>query len=497
MNKKVIVIGAGCSGLATAVKLQYLGYKVTIFEKNPNAGGRIYRIQEKGYIFDYGPTITLLPNEYKQVFDFTNSNYKDYYDITPLKTLYELHYSDNSSIKISSEFSKLIAEVQKFGDHEVSGYISFLSDLNKKYQLANKNFLERDLRKRELLRPTMIRNILRLTPFQNAYKLLSKYIKSEKLRQALSFQTLYIGLSPFQGPSIYNIISMIEHTYGIHYIKGGMYSYVEALVKRFKELGGEIVYDSPVKEIIVENGTANGIRLSDRIEKADIIVNNSDFPWAIENLIKNENNRKKYKNKKLRKFKYSSSVMIIYLGLKKKYSSEVHSLKFSSNFKKNIYELNNGIIPNDPSFYLYSPTQIDQSLAPKGKEILNILVPVPNTFKEDVWDKSFTSEYSKKIIDLVSKLEKYSDIKENIEVIKVSNPNDWKTKFNLNYGSTFGLMPSLNQSLYFRPQVKIKEIKNLYFSGSSVHPGPGIPIVLKSSKIVVNKILEDNNDSIR
>ena len=102
MNKKVIVIGAGCSGLATAVKLQYLGYKVKIFEKNPNAGGRIYRIQEKGYIFDYGPTITLLPNEYKQIFDSTNSNYKDYYDITPLKTLYELHYSDNSSIKISS-----------------------------------------------------------------------------------------------------------------------------------------------------------------------------------------------------------------------------------------------------------------------------------------------------------------------------------------------------------------------------------------------------------
>jgi len=151
------------------------------------------------------------------------------------------------------------------------------------------------------------------------------------------------------------------------------------------------------------------------------------------------------------------------------------------------------VIPEDPSFYLYSPSQIDESVAPKGKEILYVLVPVPNTQDKHVnWDEAQVTYYQSKILSMIEQIPTFHDIREHIEVMHVSTPNTWEEKFNLNHGGTFGLRPTLNQSLYFRPQATLKPLKNVYFTGSSTHPGPGVPIVLKSAKLAVNEILKDH-----
>ncbi|MGA0351593.1 MAG: phytoene desaturase family protein, partial [Acholeplasmataceae bacterium] len=301
-------------------------------------------------------------------------------------------------------------------------------------------------------------------------------------------------VSPFQGPSIYTIIPMIELLYGIHYIKGGMYQMASAMEKRFKELGGVIHLNETVEEIVLDDHTAKGIKSNGKVIDADIVLTNADFPWAVKHLIKDDKKRGKYKAKKLKKMSYSSSVMIIYLGLSKKYPRVVHSLKFSKSFKKNIQDIFENQVPEDPSFYMYSPSQIDPSMAPEGKEVLYVLVPVPNTRYDNPWDETYTKAYADKVLGLMTRLEGLEDLKDHIEVMHISNPRDWEKEFNLNHGATFGLRTTLSQSLYFRPQATLKPLKNVYFTGSSTHPGPGVPIVLQAAKLAVSDIIKDHGD---
>ena len=493
--KKVIVIGAGVAGLSSAIRLQAKGYEVHIYEKNNRVGGRMNQLKDKGFTFDYGPTITMLPDEYKDVFFSSGANPDDYLDMTPLNPLYTLYFPNQKPFTVSSHLPELMKTLEAFGEDEAQGYLNYLQDVYERYVRAKKNFLDVSYRK-----PSDFYNLktlyhgLKLRTLGNAYNSISKFVKSEVLRQALSFQTLYIGVSPFQGPSIYTIIPMIELLYGIHYIKGGMYQMALAMEKRFKELGGVIHLNETVEEIILDDNTAKGIKSNGRVIHSDIVLTNADFPWAVKHLIKEDKKRGKYKSKKLKKMSYSSSVMIMYLGLDKKFPRVVHSLKFAKSFKKNIQDLFANQVPDDPSFYMYSPSQIDPSMAPEGKEVLYVLVPVPNTRYDDPWDETYTKAYADKVLDLMSKLEGLEDVKEHIEVMHISNPRDWEKEFNLNHGATFGLRTTLSQSLYFRPQATLKPLKNVYFTGSSTHPGPGVPIVLQAAKLAVSDILKDHGD---
>ena len=260
--------------------------------------------------------------------------------MTALDPLYKLYFRDGTSFQVSSNLNKLMKELENFGEEEAYGYLSYLSDVYGRYIIAKKHFLDVSYRrKRDFFNLKTPYHGYRLKTLNNAYDSISRFVKNEKLRQALSFQTLYVGVSPFQGPSIYTIIPMIELLYGIHYIKGGMYQMAAAMEKRFLELGGKIHFNQSVDEIMIKDQIAQGVRIKDDIKEADIILTNADFPWAVENLIKERKNRGKYKDKKLKKMTYSSSVFIMYMGLDKKYQTYIHSLRFAADFKKNINDL--------------------------------------------------------------------------------------------------------------------------------------------------------------
>jgi phytoene desaturase len=492
-QKKVIIIGAGVGGLASAIRLQSQGYHVTLVEKNDRVGGRMYRLEDQGFKFDVGPTIVMMPDVYKELFTYSGANPDAYLSMQLLDPLYQLHYHDGTTLTMSSNLTKLMETLESFSPDEAQRYLAYLADIYKRYTIANDGFIDRGfLRLRDILNWKVIRNTFRLRTFNSAYKSISKFVKNEKLRQALSFQTLYIGVSPFEGPSIYTIISMIEILYGIWYIRGGMYAMAEAMQKRFLELGGTIRLSTPVSSILVEQKKAIGVRLDHEDLVGDIVVCNADFPNAVRNLIPTEH-RGKYTEKKFKKMQYSSSAFILYLGLKKKYPTTVHQIRYAKDFKKNIEDLFAPRMPNDPSFYLYSPTQIDPTLAPEGKEILYMLVPVPNREHPSfTWDTSMRQSFRNDMMARLQAIPGFEDILDHIEVEHVYTPKTWEDTFNLIHGATFGLKPILFQSNFFRPQANAIKVNHLYFVGSSVHPGAGIPIVLKSAKIVTDIILKEH-----
>lgn len=493
--KKVIIIGAGTAGLAAGIRLQTLGYQCEIYEKNDRVGGRMYQIKEHGFTFDVGPTIVMMPNLYREVFEFSGANPDEYIPMTLLSPMNTIHYPDQSSLVISSELTKFINQLEKVSEKETAGYLAYISDVYRRYILAKEAFLEKSYRKpSEFFNIKTLHSLYKLNTLNSAYQSISTFVKDDKLRKALSFQTLYVGISPFTGPSIYTIIPMIELLYGIWYIKGGMYQMAKGMEQRFLELGGVIHFNQNVQEIIIKDKVAKGIIVDGKAVYSDVILSNVDFPWTMKHLIKDKNHKGKYQDKKIDRMQYSSSAMIMYLGLSKKYPTTVHQIHFARDFKKNIEDLFEGVIPNDPSYYMYSPSQIDDSMAPEHQESLYVLIPVPSQReKENLWDDAEIHRLKRIVLDKIKTIEGFSDIEEHIIYEKIFTPKHFESLFNLHYGATFGLKPNMFQSLYFRPQATSKKVKNLYFTGSSNHPGAGVPIVLMSAKIAVNEIERDHH----
>lgn len=491
--KKVAIIGAGTAGLAAGIRLQAQGFDVTIYEKNHKIGGRMYQIEKSGFKFDVGPTIVMMKELYEEIFEVSGANPSDYIQMERLDPMFEVIFADGTHLTATNDLVKMTKENEMFSESDAQGYLAYLADVYKRYLIAKNHFIDRPFRKpSEFYNPYTLLQAFKLKTFSSAYQSIAKFVKSEKLRQSLAFQTLYIGVSPFSGPSIYTIIPMIELLYGVWYIKGGMYQMAKAMEKRFEELGGKILINQSVEEIIIENKHATGLQVNGRYIPTDIVLSNADFPYAMDELIKEKKNKKKYTPKKIDKMLYSSSSFLIYLGMNKRYPTKLHTIYFANDFKRNIHDLFEDKLPQDPSFYVYSPTQLDDSLAPKDKEILYILVPVPNMHHtQNTWDDASVKAYTDKILDLISEKQGFHDIKEHIEVMELFTPKQFESMFNLKHGATFGLRPTLTQSNYFRPQNKSRYVDNLYFAGSSNHPGAGVPIVLTSAKLAVSEILKD------
>ncbi len=489
--KKVIVIGAGVAGLSAAIRLQHLGFQVEIIEKTDQVGGRMHQHLANGYRFDMGPTIVMLPELYKEVFRQVGRNPDDYLTMQLLDPIQELHYRDGTSLKIDPHIPMFIKELEQFGSQDAQGYLAYLADVYERYQVVL-DFLKESYRTPgEFFNWKTFRKVLKLRTLNSAYSSIARFVKDERLRMALSFQTLYIGVSPFSGPSIYTIIPMIELLYGVWYIKGGMYAMAQAMERLFLELGGSIRLSTPVDEIVVKDGKACGVRTGTTEYAADIVLCNADFAYAIPNLLPVAAQGRYTQNRLARK-EYSASSFMIYLGVDKKYKLPVHQIRFTSDFKKNIDQLFRFELPDDPSFYLYSPTQVDPELAPSGHEMIYVLVPVPSSHHGDLkWDEQHTQLFTDQILTMIESIPGLNDIRAHIDYQKTWTPNEWGRLLSLPYDATFGLRPSLFQSVYFRPQPKFKTCRDLYVTGTSVHPGAGVPIVLMSAQLAVNEILRD------
>ena len=494
--KKIIVIGAGVAGLSAAVRLQKLGYEVTLYEKDRQVGGKMNQIKTAGFTFDLGPTIVMMPEIYREVFEFCGKDPDDYIPMKKVDPMLKLYFNKEEPIEFSNDLIELTKTLENISPEDTQGYFAFLADIYQRYTIAKEAFITKSFRGFwDFYNPKSLWAGIRLRTFSDAYTSISKFVKDDRLRKSLAFQTLYIGVSPYQGPSLSTIIPMIELFYGVYFIEGGMYTLATSLARLFEELGGKIVYETSVDEILIDNKIAKGIRIGKEQVMADAIVCGADFPYAMKELIPDERKRGKYTNKKIAKFEYSCSCFLMYLGLDKKYPEEhLHSIYFAEDFKQNVDDLfERGKLPDDPSFYLYRPSLMDDSLAPEGQEGLYVLVPVPELSKYEKWTEQTMQAYRQKIIRLLKEKTIFKDIDEHIVSETLITPKDFSERFNAYNGATFGLKPTLKQSNYYRPHNKFSAAENLYFCGSSTHPGAGVPIVMQSAKLAVEELLRDDN----
>lgn len=477
MAKKIAIIGTGVGGLATAARLASRGYDVEIFEKLSECGGRAHILEDKGFKFDTGPSFVLMPDIFKEIFLSCSEDINDYLKLKVLDINYKIFYPRGETVTVYRDNEKTKNELEKLEKNAASSYDKFIEETGKIYRKVEP-LLYKSFTPKSLINPCYWKLVRELKVGQTYWQLAKSFFKDERLCYAFTFEAMFIGVSPFQAPAFYSMISYADHVQKIYHPIGGMYEIPKALEKLARKFGVKINYNSEISRITKQH---NQLLLSLRENKipADRVVANSDYAYTQTELL----------DRSIPKFKYSCSVYLIYLGTKRRISGlEHHNLFFAEDLRKNLRQIfTDKTIPDDFSFYIHVPTVTDSSLAPAGKDILYILVPVPNlynckdNFKES--EEKIRSRVFKKVDSLLGL--KLEDL---IETEHKFYPEDFIKRYNIKYGATFGLAHTLMQSAFFRPANFDRRLKNLYFVGASTQPGGGLPPVIASSKIVADLI---------
>ena len=271
---------------------------------------------------------------------------------------------------------------------------------------------------------------------------------------------------------------------------GGTGAIVTAFCKLFEDCGGIIRLNTEVSRLIIEDKRVAGLILADGTkEMTDSVICNGDLAFCYKNLVPKKDLPLSL-NVWLKNIQYSNSLVVIYFGTKKKYSDSKlshHNLILGNDYKKFMRDVFSAKrLPRELGLYLHMPSASDPSIAPDGCESFYVLSLVPNLDGKINW-KEILPEYTEKVITFLE--DNYlPDLKKNIVVQHTVSPLHFQSTLNSFKGAAFSIKPSMAQSGYFRPQVKSKWFKDLYFVGASVHPGAGVPAVLASGKIAANEI---------
>ena len=484
MAKKIIVIGSGFGGIASALRLRAKGYDVTLLEKHPDLGGRARVFKKNNFIFDGGPTVITAPYLLQELFSLFNKNISDYTKIIPLQLWYRFIFEDGTSFDYSGNETSMKNQIENFSKDDFAGYEKLLSFTEKIFdkgftELSTKPFNEVSFMIKQ------IPSLLKLKSYQSVYKLVSGFISNDKLRRVFSMHPLLVGGNPFTTTSIYTLILFLEKKWGIHYAMGGTGNIVKALEKLMSEENIQVLKNSEVTEILNEGKKIKGVKINNRENiECNYIVCNSDPPNVYNNLIKSKKNYSFLFNQKIKRMNYSMGLFVYYFGSKKQYKEVAHhTICFGRSYEKHLNKIfDQKILSDDISYYLHRPSATDPSMAPEGHDAFYVLVPVPNNLSGINW-----SNEGNKFKELVlNKMDKtvLPGIKENVVSDFYLTPDYFANELSTLHGSGFSIQPQFTQSAYFRFHNKSEVFNNLYFVGAGTHPGAGMPGVLSSAKVL-------------
>lgn len=488
---RAAVIGSGFGGLALAIRLQAGGWRTTVFEKRDQPGGRAYVYRDGGFSFDAGPTVITAPNCLGELFTLCGKRMDDYVRLLPVNPFYRLFWPDGFRFDYSDDASLVEAQIARRSPGDLPGYRKFLSYSEEVFhegyeKLAHVPFLNWSAM------AAVAPQLLRLQAYRSVYSMVARHIRDPHLRQLFSFHSLLVGGNPFTTTSIYTLIHCLERKWGVYFPMGGTGALVQALLKLFVEMGGELRLNSEITEIETVGGAVKAVvnRSGERRE-FDLAASNADVFHTYDRLLRREPAAARMR-KRLARSAYSMSLFLIYFGTRRRYPDLLHhNIIFGPRYRDLLADIfTHGRLADDFSLYLHAPTRSDPSLAPPGCDAFYVLSPVPHLGKLAIDWKRAAPSYAERILGYLEK-HYMPDLRRDIVTQRIFTPQDFQTELNAYHGSAFSLEPRLSQSAYFRVHNRDKNIRGLYFVGAGTHPGAGIPGVVNSAKATAAIIMSD------
>jgi len=491
-KKSVVIVGAGIAGMATAITLANKGFDVTVYEKNPQPGGRCGQIARDGHRFDIGATILLMPSIYRTVFESLGLNFDECFELKDLSTIYKLYFGNGEQLIFSKDDAVMKPQLEAMEPGSFIRYKAYIKAGYAFFRDSYKNLLARNFY--NLFEFTTLANVMMLVRLKTYLKhstFIRKFFKNKNLQQAFTFQNIYVGQSPLKAPALFSMLPATEMIEGALFPIGGMHQIALKLEAAAKEVGVKFVYNATVVKIETNGNRAKQLIFSDGSTKqSDLIVVNADLPYVYRNLLL-DNKISKRLDRKI----YSCSAIVFHWGLNKAYPQFVHhSIFLSNDYRKSLDAIfEHQSLSENPSFYIHAPVRTDPTAAPVNEDSVSVIVPIGHLDEKNPQDWEELKKLAR--VEVLKRLsaEGFADIEDHLKFEICYTPVAWKSIFNVSHGSVFGSIGhNIMQMGYFRPHNRHNRYKNLYFVGGSTHPGNGVPLVLLSAKLTSERIVKEN-----
>lgn len=490
MAGRIVIIGAGPGGLAASMLLSHAGYDVKLIERQPQVGGRTSSIRRDGFTFDCGPTFFLYPRILKEVFEATGFDLETEVPMQRLDPQYRLVFGEGGQLDCTPDVEQMKAELARFSPGSENGLEPFLNENRDKLDRFASVLESPFYKLTDVLRPDVLRAAPLLRPWRSLHSEISRHFSDPRLQLAFTFQGKYVGMSPFQCPSLFSILAFLEYEHGVFHPTGGCGQVSEIMAKLTKQLGTEILLDEPVEELLFDGKRATGVRTSKGTHEADAVVINADFADAMTRMVP-DRLRSRWTDKKIAKKKYSCSTFMLYLGLEGEQPDVAHhTIYLSANYQQNLRDIEkNHRLSDDPSVYVQNACVTDKTLAPKGQSAVYVLAPVSHMHDNIDWEREAPA-FRKKVLEQLPKVGIH-DAEKRIRSELMVTPADWQNDHHVYNGATFNLAHNLGQMLYFRPHNRFEDLEHVYLVGGGTHPGSGLPVIYSSARITSKTLIED------
>ncbi len=485
-----LVIGAGLGGIAAAARLARQGYHVTVLEQNAKPGGRCDQLVRDGHRFDLGPTLFLMPEIFAETYAALGARLEDQLDLRRIDPTYRVRFDDGLTLSLTSDLNSLQSQLEAIEPGAFGGLLRYLDEGRVNYQTSLQRFVGRNFYNlAEYFSPTNLPLLFKLKALVKHYDNIGHYFDDPHLKAAFTFQNMYLGLSPYDAPATYSLLQYTELAGGVWFPMGGLYRVVENLAAIAASLGVRFEYHAPVKQIEVDGNRATGVILRNGTRRtADIVVANADLPYVYRQLLPD-----RAEADRLEKLQYTCSAIMFYWAADRAYPQlDTHNVFLAGDYRSSFDRIfHDRTLPDQPSFYVHAPARVDPAAAPAGQDTLFVLVPVGHLDDraEQDWE-ALTVRARSFVIQRLAELG-VDDLEQHLKYEVTYTPREWLNIYNLAKGAAFGLSHNFRQVGYLRPHNRHARYRNLYFVGSSTHPGAGLPMALLSARLTTERILNE------
>ncbi len=491
MSRTVNIIGAGPGGLACAMLLAQAGVRVKVFERLPVPGGRTSTITTpEGFRFDIGPTFFLYPRVLDEIFTACGRDLRQEVEMVRLDPQYRLIFGAGGELLATPDTARMEAEVARLSPADAGAFSRFMEHTRAKFERFAP-FLEQPFESwLDLASPDLIKLMPLLKPWRSLDSELGTFFSDERIRLAFTFQSKYLGMSPFKCPSLFSILSFLEYEHGVYHPIGGCGAVSTAMARIAEELGAEIHYDEPVESLDFAGRRITAVQTASGRHEANATVVNADFARSMTRLVP-DSLRRRWNDRKIASRRFSCSTFMLYLGIEGRYDDVAHhNIYLSEDYRQNLADIEHRhALSSDPSMYVQNACITDPSLAPSGMSTLYLLIPVTHRHPNVDWRRE-QQRYREVALDQLERIG-IRGVRERIRFEKMLTPDDWQDDYEIYRGATFNLAHDLGQMLHMRPHNRFEDVDGMYLVGGGTHPGSGLPVIYSSARITTDLLLDD------
>lgn len=494
VHPTALVVGAGIGGIAIAARLARAGFDVQVFEKNKAAGGRCSQFVRDGHRFDMGATLLLMPEIFAETYAALGERMADQLELRRVDPTYHIRFADGADLALTNDLNSMQTQLEAAEPGSFGAMLRYLVEGHDAYHLAMGRLVGRNfLNLGEYFSPRNMPLLVKLKPLVKHYDNVSRYFRDPHLRAAFSFQNMYLGLSPFDAPATYTLLQYTELADGVWFPKGGIYRVIESLVTIAEAQGVRFRYHAPVKRIDIAGDRATGVTLEDGEHlTADVVIADADLPYVYARLLPDD----RAEAGRLERLKYTCSAIMFYWGVDTVYPQlATHNIFLAGDYRGSFDRIfKDHTLPDEPSIYVHAPARVDPSAAPAHQDTLMVLVPVGHLDSARGQDWPALQALARgAVLRRLASDAGIHDLERRLKFEVSLTPLHWSQMYNLAKGSAFGLSHTFSQVGYLRPHNRHRRYHNLYFVGSSTHPGAGLPMALISARLVYERILREVN----